>query len=68
LRRAHLRLRQATVFGYARTEPLLDQVNDPPIGDPVLDELDQPFVVDGVERAMTLIPLSTTDLPPFPKR
>ena len=40
----------------------------PTVGDPVLDELDQPLVTDGVERARPMMPRSRTRLGSFPSR
>jgi hypothetical protein len=37
------------VFQDARFEPFTDQANDAAVTDPVLDEADQPLVVDRIE-------------------
>jgi hypothetical protein len=44
-------------------QPLLYQAGDARVGNAVLDEFDQPFVLDGVEGNHDTLPLSTT----FPK-
>src|SRR5713226_6470845 len=44
-------LRVHSVLQHAGVEPFLDQTHDTPVRDPVLDELHEAFVVDGVEEA-----------------
>jgi len=51
LRRSNVRLRPLAVLGYSRPEPLLNQAQYPSVGDPVLEELLQPAVVDVVKEA-----------------
>ena len=46
-----LRLRPLAVLGHSRPEPFLDQAKHPSVGDPVLEELHQPPVVDGDRRS-----------------
>jgi site-specific DNA recombinase len=50
LRRPYFCLRPLAVLEYARSEPLLNQAEYPSVGDPVLEELLQPFVVDVVKE------------------
>jgi site-specific DNA recombinase len=42
--------RDDPVFEDARLEPFLDQADDAPVADPMLQEADQPFLVDLVEE------------------
>jgi hypothetical protein len=42
--------RHHSVFHDARPEPFLDQPDDAPVADPMLQEPDQPFLVDLVEE------------------
>jgi hypothetical protein len=48
------------ILGDPGPEPFLDQAEDPSVGDPVLEELDQPSVVDGIERLSNMMPPSRT--------
>lgn len=50
LRRAHLALYLRPVLHHSRAKPFLDQTQDPPIPDSVLQELQHPPMVDGVEE------------------
>ena len=47
---AHRRLRPCPVVGDPGPEPFTDQADYPAIGDAMLDKLQQPFVLDGVEE------------------
>src|SRR6516162_6013639 len=42
--------RHHPVFHDARLEPFLDQADDAPVADPMLQEADQPFLVDLIEE------------------
>jgi len=44
------------VLQHARLEPFLDQANDAWIGNPMLDETDQPTLADFVERLLDRLP------------
>src|SRR5712691_9343490 len=50
LRRPPVADRHDPVFEDAHLEPFLDQADDAPVADPVLDEADQPVLVDRVEE------------------
>jgi site-specific DNA recombinase len=50
LRSAFLRIFPCAPFQHTRLEPLADQADDPLIGDPMLDETNQPVMVDHVEE------------------
>src|SRR5262245_40821566 len=64
LRRPDFGLRPLAVCGHPSPEPLLDQAEYPSVGDPVLEELHQPPVVDvikestdvGIEHPVHLLP------------
>src|SRR5271157_4421688 len=43
-----------TILGDSCPEPLANQPEYPSIGDPVLDEFEQPFMVDGVKEALNV--------------
>ncbi len=45
-----LRLVPLALLHHARLQPFLDQADDSLVSDPMLDELDQPFVIDFVEK------------------
>jgi site-specific DNA recombinase len=47
-------------FQHARLQPLLHGAHDALVPNPVLDALQQPYVVDRIKRPHILIPLSTT--------
>ena len=51
--------RDDPVFEDARPEPLPDQADDARVGDPVLQEADQPFLADRVEGKRRKLPTST---------
>src|SRR6266568_3966918 len=51
LRRPHVTARPLPIHQHAGVEPFLDQSHDAPVRNPVLDELHQTVVVDGVEKA-----------------
>jgi hypothetical protein len=46
------------VFEDARLEPFLDQADDAPVADPMLQEADQPFLADLVEGSGDTLPIS----------
>jgi site-specific DNA recombinase len=48
--------RHHPVFHDARLEPFLDQADDAPVADPMLQEADQPFLVDLIERLLDRLP------------
>src|SRR6266851_5669826 len=50
LRRARLRLGHLPVLHHPGLQPFADQANDAAVTDPVLDEADQPLVVDRIEE------------------
>jgi hypothetical protein len=50
--------RDDPVFEDARLQPFLDQADDAPVADPMLQELDQPFLVDLVEGSIDRLPIS----------
>jgi hypothetical protein len=51
LRGSYLSLRPLAVLGYPCPQPFLDQAQYPLVGDAVVDEFDQPFVRQIVEKA-----------------
>jgi len=51
--------RDDPVLEDARPEPLPDQADDARVGDPVLQEADQPFLADRVEGNRRKLPTST---------
>jgi hypothetical protein len=48
-----------TVFQHARIEPFLDQVNDAPVGYPMLEKFHQPLVLQRIEGKHDTLPTST---------
>jgi len=46
------------VFEDARLQPFLDQADDAPVTDPVLQEANQPFLVDFVEGRGDRLPIT----------
>jgi len=50
LRGPFLRLEPPAVFHHARLQPFLDQAYEPWVCDPMLDELDQPLMIDPIEK------------------
>src|SRR6266545_6077734 len=50
LRRTHITARPLPVRQYAGAQPFLDEPHDAPVRYPVLDELHQAFVVDGIKE------------------
>jgi site-specific DNA recombinase len=52
LRSPFLRLEPPAALHHARLQPFLDQTNDSPICDPMLDKLDHPIVPDFVEKRL----------------
>jgi hypothetical protein len=52
-RRSYLRLRPFSVFADPGTKPFADQPKNPSVADTVLQELDQPIVVDRVKEAFS---------------
>jgi site-specific DNA recombinase len=50
LRGPYLSRRPLPFLGYPGPQPFLDQAQDPAVGDAVLDEFDQPFVRQAVEK------------------
>src|SRR5579863_2319057 len=51
LRRPYLRLRPFPFFRHSRLQPFLDQANDAPVRDPMLEKLHQPFVRNIIEKS-----------------
>ena len=49
-RRPLLRLDQLSIFEHACRQPFGNQPDDSPVANPMLDETDQPFSVDPVEK------------------
>ena len=60
LRRPRLTDATLSVFQHARLEPLAHEANDALVADPVLEETDQPVVVDRVEGTPDTLPISKT--------
>lgn len=54
LRRPLPCLDQASLFKHTCIQPLGDQPNDPPVANPVLNETDQPFPADLVEKGLNV--------------
>ena len=50
------------ILQHAGVQPFLDQPHDAPIGHPMLDELDQPFVGKPIEGLYDTLPISRTFL------
>jgi len=51
--------RDGPVFKDARPQPFLDQADDAPVADPVLQEADQPLLTDLVKGSGDTLPIST---------
>jgi len=64
LRRPFLHTYSLPILQHARVEPFLDQPHNAPICDPVLDELDQPFVGEMIEGLYDTLPIIRT----FPRK
>jgi hypothetical protein len=62
LRRPLFRTRSLPVLQHAGVQPLLDEPHDAPVRDAVLDELHEPSVVDGIERRLDILPITTTSI------
>jgi hypothetical protein len=45
---------------HARSQPFLDEPHDAPVRYPVLDKLHQPFVGDGIEGRLDILPTTTS--------
>ena len=56
--RTFLHLRVLTFFQYTSVKPFLDMANHTLVSNAVLNELDQPFVIDGIERPHDTLPTS----------
>ena len=54
LRRPLLRLDQVSIFEHACRQPFGDQPDNSPIADPMLDEADQPILVNLVEKGLNV--------------
>src|ERR1700751_3601182 len=65
LRRPLLRLDHASIFEYACRQPFGNQPDDSPVANPMLDEPDQPFPVDLVEKGLNVAIEHPVD-PPLP--
>src|SRR5262249_14582643 len=52
LRYAHVGLRPLAVLGDPGPQPFLDETENPRIGDPVRDELEQPSMIDGAKEIL----------------
>ena len=50
LRSPFLRLGPLTLLHHPRLQPFLDQADDPLVSDPMFDKLDQPIVLEFVEK------------------
>jgi hypothetical protein len=51
--------RDDPVFQDARLQPFLDQADDAPVADPVLQETDQPLLTNRVKGSGNTLPIST---------
>jgi len=60
LRRPRLTTCSFPVLQHARVQPFLDEPHDAPVRYPVLDELHQPFVGNGIERRLDTLPTTTS--------
>jgi hypothetical protein len=58
LRRPHLWPDHLPVFHHPGLQPFADQANDAAVTDPVLDEADQPLVVDRIEGSGGRLPIA----------
>jgi hypothetical protein len=47
------------LFHHSCAQPFLDETQDPPIRDAMLDKFHQPLVVDGVKRILDTLPITT---------
>jgi hypothetical protein len=56
LRRPLLRLDQQSIFEHACRQPFGDQPDHSPVANPMLDEADQPILVNLVERLLDRLP------------
>ena len=65
LRRPLLRLDHASIFEYACRQPFGNQPDDSPVANPMLDETDQPFPADLVEKGLNVAVEHPVD-PPLP--
>jgi site-specific DNA recombinase len=65
LRRPLLRLDHASIFEYACRQPFGNQPDDSPIANPMLDETNQPFPADFVEKGLNVAIEHPVD-PPLP--
>ena len=65
LRRPLLRLDHASIFEYACRQPFGNQPDDSPVANPMLDEADQPILVDPVEKGLNVAIEHPVD-PPLP--
>jgi site-specific DNA recombinase len=65
LRRPLLRLDHASSFEYACRQPFGNQPDDSPVANPMLDETDQPFPADLVEKGLNVAVEHPVD-PPLP--
>src|SRR6516164_4748353 len=54
LRRSFLHPYSFPILQHAGLQPFLDQPHDAPIGHPMLDELDQPFVGKPIEKTFNV--------------
>jgi len=71
LRGPYLRLRPLPFLGHPRPQPFLDQAQNPSVGNAMLDELDQPFVRQIVEKAPNVgieNPVHLLPHDPYPQR
>jgi hypothetical protein len=62
LRRPFFHSYSFPILQHARVEPFLDQPHNAPICDPMLDELDRPFVGEMIEGLYDTLPISRTFL------
>jgi len=50
----HSSRRPLTILGDSCPEPLADQAENPSVSNPVLEEVEQPFMVDGIEKGLNV--------------
>ena len=69
LRRPFLRLDQVSIFEHACRQPFGDQSDNSPVANPMLDEADQPILVNLVEKGLNVtIEYPVDPPPPDPER
>ena len=60
MRGPYFRFRPPSFFGDPGPQPLSDEAQDSPVRDAMLDEFDQPFVRQMVERTLDTLPTVTS--------